>query len=84
MCNPLTGSSRQLPSLNVMKIEVLGMVCGFEADGAAYRIFTVVNVSTLVGGSCDYEVILYDSVANQWTTECSFQSDETWVPRPAI
>ncbi|CAM6033007.1 unnamed protein product [Sphagnum compactum] len=84
VCNPLTGSSRQLPSLNALKIEVLGMVCGLEADGAAYRIFTVANVSTLVGGSCDYKVILYDSVTNQWTTECSFQSDETWVPRPAI
>jgi hypothetical protein len=67
-----------------MKIEVLGMVCGLEADGAAYKIFIVVNVSTLVGGSCDYEVILYDSVTNQWTTKCSFQLDETWVPRPAI
>jgi hypothetical protein len=67
-----------------MKIEVLGMVCGLEADGVAYRIFIVVNVSMLVGGSCDYEVILYDSITNQWTIECSFQSDETWVPRPAI
>jgi len=67
-----------------MKIEVLGMVCGLEADGVAYRIFTMVNVSMLVGGSCDYEVILYDSVTNQWTIECSFQSDKTWVPRPAI
>jgi hypothetical protein len=56
-----------------MKIEVLGMVCGLEADGAAYRIFIVVNVSTLVEGSCDYEVILYDLVTNQWTIECSFQ-----------
>ncbi len=73
VCNPLTGSSRQLPSLNAMKIEVLGMVCGLEADGAAYRIFIVVNVSTLVEGSCDYEVILYDLVTNQWTIECSFQ-----------
>jgi len=79
VCNPLTSSSRQLPYFNAMKIEVLGMVCGLEVDGAAYKIFTVVNVSTLVGGSCDYEVILYDSVTNQWTTKCSFQSDETWV-----
>jgi hypothetical protein len=41
VCNPLTGSSRQLPSLHAKKIEVLGMVCGLEADGAAYRILLI-------------------------------------------
>ncbi|CAN1313542.1 F-box only protein 6 [Linum perenne] len=60
VCNPLTGSYRELParSVKVWSRVAVGMTFNWNASNGAYKILWV---------GCDGEYEVYDSVRNSWT-----------------